>query len=155
MSEPIDFQKEKKRRRKAKAPDDDGPLHEMDERFALVKVGAENRVVEFTTGADGKPTVAFRTTRAFREEYGNRFIARGDTHKPIGDVWLKWSGRRTFQGITFAPQGAPEGWLIIGARCSWSAPRPLRDTVGSSARTRNRINDGSGCPALTAARSRS
>jgi len=113
MSEPIDFQKEKKRRRKAKAPDDDGPLHEMNERFALVKIGAENRVVEFTTGADGKPTVAFRTTRAFREEYGNRFIARGDTHKPIGDVWLKWSGRRTFQGITFAPQGAPECWLNL------------------------------------------
>ncbi|SDE93160.1 primase-helicase family protein [Rhodospira trueperi] len=113
MSEPIDFEKAKKQRRKAKSPDDDGPLHEMNERFGLVKIGAENRVVEFTTGADGKPTTAFRTTRAFREEFGNRFIPRGDAYKPIGDVWLKWSGRRTFQGITFAPQGAPDGWLNL------------------------------------------
>ncbi|MBB4287621.1 primase-helicase family protein [Roseospira goensis] len=113
MSEPIDFEKAKKQRRKAKSPDGDGPLHEMNERFGLVKVGAENRVVEFTTGADGKPTIAFRTTRAFREEFGNQFIKRGDTDKALGDVWLRWWGRRTFQGITFAPQGAPDGWLNL------------------------------------------
>jgi len=113
MTEPIDFEREKKRRRKTTSSDDDGPLHDMNARFGLVKIGAENRVVEFTTGADGEPTITFRTTRAFREEFGNRFIARGDSRKPLGDAWLKWGDRRTFQGITFAPQGAPEGWLNL------------------------------------------
>lgn len=113
MSEPTDFETAKKKRKKDRSPDDDGPLHALNERFALVKVGAENRVVEFTTGADGKRTITFRTTRAFKEEFGNRFIKRGEGHKPLGDAWLKWDGRRTCQGITFAPQGAPDGWLNL------------------------------------------
>ena len=55
----------------------------------------------------GRAMLQYITPHSFREHHGNRFVLiqgqKGPRSVPVGDAWMKWSGRRRYEKVVFAP----------------------------------------------------
>ncbi|BAE50323.1 primase-helicase family protein [Paramagnetospirillum magneticum] len=62
-----------------------------------------------------QPTQEFLTTTAFKDLFGiDRFYdAEQDRYTGLGHLWLKHKARRGYFGVTFNPEGAPDGWYNL------------------------------------------
>lgn len=99
-------------------PDD--VVAELNQRYALVIVGSKAIVVEDAVAEDGTPEDRFLLVEAFKLLHGNRFVR---THNQRGDVvskswaavWLTHRDRRTYVGVTFAPdtRACPPGYYNL------------------------------------------
>lgn len=87
----------------------DNKMAWMNERFAVVKVGGSVKLVDLQD-PDG---YSFMSKFDFKTLLENKFILKGDDRRPLADEWLKWSDRKTFEGVEFAPGGGRPGFLNL------------------------------------------
>lgn len=102
------------------------PLIELNEQFAVIgDIGGKCRVLGWTPSkVDPHIKVpSFQDFKSFSERHGAKYIAV-KTEKPNGDIieenkqlgayWLKWTGRKNYEGIDLVPNGPPvlEGNLL-------------------------------------------
>jgi len=97
----------------------DNPLIELNEKFSVIgDIGGKCRVLGWTPSkVDPHIKVpSFQDFKSFGERHGARYIAV-KTEKPNGDIieenkqlgayWLKWTGRKHYEGIDLDPSGEP------------------------------------------------
>ncbi|GEO81955.1 primase-helicase family protein [Pararhodospirillum oryzae] len=102
----ISLDEARRRRNAAKKQQDQdptAPLDRLNETCALVIMGSGVRIVRHGTDAKGKSSVSFLTEAAFTTLFGNETVVLDKKPVKTGQAWLEWPGRRTFEGITFAP----------------------------------------------------
>lgn len=81
-------------------------IQELNERFALVRMGSSVSIAEFKTGGD----IAFITPSAFREYFSNRRLGK----RSLGSAWISHRSRRTYADVVFRPDGqVPSGTLNL------------------------------------------
>lgn len=120
-------------------PDDLPPaIKELNERFALVRMGAKVAIAEFKASGD----IDFISTGAFRELFANRKFGK----RTLGAAWMHHPSRRTFEGgVVFRPDNdaPPEalnlwtGWAVDpdpDANCDLVL-RHIRDVLASGKET--------------------
>lgn len=95
------------------------PLIELNEKFAVIgDIGGKCRVLGWVPSkVDPRVKIpSFQDFKAFSERFGARYIEvevekkNGDVeveHKQIGAYWLKWSGRKSYEGIDLSPNAPP------------------------------------------------
>lgn len=124
------------------------PLIRLNQQYAVIgNVGGKCLVLEWQASqVDERVKVpSFQTFRSFSERYANEYITVTKTkHLKAGDedyqdevqlgaAWLKWTGRRTYQGVELAPNQAVElpngnynlwqGWGVMPAAGEWPLMR--------------------------------
>jgi uncharacterized protein DUF5906/TOTE conflict system primase-like protein len=78
-------------------------IAELNESHALVLLGDKPSVLKEGTSSDGRPTIEFLTTGAFRMWYGNRAVMVNEKKRSLGDLWLTHPDRRQYEGLAFLP----------------------------------------------------
>lgn len=119
----------------------DNPLIELNERHAVIgNIGGKCLVMEWVESpADEHVKIpSFQTFKSFSERYGAQYIDV-DVHKKNGDIerepkqigpfWLKWPGRKYYEGIGLEPSANPvlknntlnlwRGWDVSPKPGSW------------------------------------
>lgn len=119
----------------------DNPLIALNDQFAVIgDIGGKCRVLGWTPSkVDPHIKVpSFQDFKSFAERHGSRYIAI-KTEKPNGDIieenkqvgayWLKWTGRRSYEGIDLIPNGPPvldgnllnlwSGFAVAPAQGGW------------------------------------
>lgn len=79
------------------------PLEALNQKHAYVLLGGAGCVLWEKLDAQGRTVIDFVGVDAFRTFYKTTTFQSGRQTRPIGDAWLEWPGRRTYQGILFAP----------------------------------------------------
>jgi hypothetical protein len=97
--------------------DDDDPRRrrfaELNRSYAVVLAGDRVVVLREMSGSDGRPEVRFMSVEAFRTWKANELVAIGKRFEPLPDVWLRSPARRQYDGVTFAPDDAPDGYYNL------------------------------------------
>jgi hypothetical protein len=95
------------------------PLIELNEKFAVIgDIGGKCRVLGWVPSkVDPRVKIpSFQDFKAFSERYAARYIEvpvtkkNGEVEiepKQIGAYWLKWHGRKSFEGIDLSPNAPP------------------------------------------------
>lgn len=85
----------------------------LNQNHAFVLVGGRDAILRETRSPTGEITIDFLTITAFKQRYANiRFPVEMGSKvrvRSIADVWMEHPDRRTFEGVCFAPAGAPPG----------------------------------------------
>lgn len=85
------------------------PLEKINQQYAYITIGGQSRILWYTTDHEGKTKTETLTTQAFHDrllnqpqmQVGNKFL------QPSKE-WMKWSGRKTFDGLVFEPSGCSD-----------------------------------------------
>lgn len=100
----------------------DNPLIELNEQFAVIgNLGGKCMVLEWVPSkADENIEIpSFQTFRSFSERFSHRYIKvmkpksssnpdeLVEKAEQLGAHWLKWHGRKTFEGMDLDPAGGP------------------------------------------------
>jgi len=85
-------------------------LRRLNKRHAAVLMGSKFRVIREDWDEDNrKHLVSFLEVGAFHNFYGNKKVKvpHGDDYKckPVGQVWMEWGERRSYDNVVFAPSG--------------------------------------------------
>lgn len=121
--------------------DPDNPLIDLNKKHAVIgDIGGKCRVLSWAPSkVNPKLKVpTFRDFRAFSEWYGSQYInirtlkKNGDVEdeaKQLGAYWLKWTERKSYEGIDLEPNAAPvlegnilnlwSGYAVEPATGSW------------------------------------
>lgn len=93
------------------------PLIELNKRYAAIgDVGGKCLVMSWVGSkvSSGVKIPSFQSFRSFSERYGNQYVMvkregkNGETveeAKQLGPYWLKWTGRKSYEGIDLVPGG--------------------------------------------------
>lgn len=116
--------------------DPENPLIRLNEKYAVIgDVGGKCLVMGWVSGKVDAliPVPSFQSFKSFSERYANQYVivkgsdSKGnptEEAKQIGTYWLKWSRRRSYEGIDLVP-GAPDllpnGYLNLWRGFSVSA----------------------------------
>ncbi len=104
----------RRKRAKRKARVDDrilAAVEALNRRHALVLVGDRALVIREYTDERGDPQVGFMAPATFALWHaGQKFFNGGHLPVGIGGIWLEHPRRRQYDGICFAPEGAPAEW---------------------------------------------
>jgi hypothetical protein len=93
------------------------PIAELNQTYAVIRV--ENRVAILNEhlDADGLPTFSLLSPDNFKLWLANRkieiTIGEETERLPLAPLWIESPQRREFDGIAFAPQGAPRGYYNL------------------------------------------
>ena len=94
------------------APEQNNPLIKLNEKFCVIgdlggKCLVMSKVPSKVDRAIAVPS--FQTCKAFTERFAHQHVKTHgmDEAKPLGAYWLKWGGRRTFEGLDLVPGGEP------------------------------------------------
>ncbi len=102
------------RRRKKISAEIADAVEAINQRHALVLVGDKALVIREAIGEKGRPEIGFMGPDTFRLWHATRkFFNGGRGPMGIGAIWLEHPSRRQYDGICFAPDGAPEGWYNL------------------------------------------
>lgn len=127
------------------AETDAKPLIKLNERFCVIgDMGGKCLVLGWVNSKVDKSlkVPSFQTFKSFSERYANQYVLRRSTDKKgkpteemkqVGSEWLKWSRRRSYEGIDLVP-GGPQilpgdvmnlwsGFGIPAASGSWERMR--------------------------------
>jgi Family of unknown function (DUF5906) len=89
--------------------DDDPDLIEMNEKFAVVKIGGKTRIMSLEENPlfPGTKEPVFQTVADFRAFHLKRKKAIGDGRKEIGigHWWIEHAKRRQYEGVVYDPGG--------------------------------------------------
>jgi len=102
------------------------PLQKLNKDFAVISnIGGKCLVMTFD-----RKLPSFQSFKSFAERFANRYVVtkRVNSHgdsiekaEQMGTHWLKWSGRRQYEGIDLEPTGElPEGWYNLWQ--GWGVP---------------------------------
>lgn len=85
------------------------PLIKLNDQYAVIgNVGSKCLILSWVNSeVDQSVKIpCFQTFKSFAEHYANQYVKVAEEPKQLGPYWLKWTGRKTYAGITLAP-GAP------------------------------------------------
>ena len=95
------------------------PLQQLNEKYAVIgDIGGKCLVLSWVNSKvdDSLKVPSFQSFKSFAERYGNQYVtirsraADGtikEEAKQLGAYWLKWAGRRSYEGIDLVPNGEP------------------------------------------------
>lgn len=125
MTEPISLAEAKKAKGKAAretrriSVDDDDPVtvevRSLNATHAFVLMGGAAWILRDSVDWNGRPAIEFLSIGAFRQFFETSRYWDGETDRPdgLGSLWMKHPLRRTYAGVTMAPEGAREGWFNL------------------------------------------
>ena len=118
------------------------PLQQLNEKYAVIgDIGGKCLVLSWVNSKvdDSLKVPSFQSFKSFAERYGNQYVtirsraADGtikEEAKQLGAYWLKWAGRRSYEGIDLVPNGEPllpggylnlwSGFAVPPVAGSWS-----------------------------------
>jgi hypothetical protein len=82
------------------------PLIKLNEQYAVIgNIGSKCLVLSWVNShvAEDIKVPCFQTFKSFSERYANRYVKIDDESKQLGAYWLKWTGRKSFDGIDLVP----------------------------------------------------
>lgn len=82
------------------------PFEKLNKDFAFVQRGGF--VLQETTDERGRYTTEHLDIVAFNNWFANQPIQVGDRASTVSKEWMKWSGRRQYEGVVFMPQQQPD-----------------------------------------------
>jgi len=82
-----------------------GPLERMNTQYAFIVISGSGRVLWETTDSEGGSRTEHLTLETFRTLEAANQVRIGGKPRELSQLWLKWPGRRTYQGIVFDPSG--------------------------------------------------
>jgi hypothetical protein len=82
----------------------DKMVSELNEEYAVVKIGDKVRVLELTS-----PDLVLLRREEFRFFLSNQYVSNGETRIPVVDIWLKSPARRQFSSVVFEPGATDTG----------------------------------------------
>jgi hypothetical protein len=83
-------------------------VEELNQRHALVLVGDRALVLCERADDKGRPELGFLPPEVFRVWYGTEKLFYGSARpQGLGSIWIEHPRRRQYDGICFAPEGAP------------------------------------------------
>lgn len=90
----------------------------LNKKHALVAVAGQTFILTMTTNYKGEPEYLLGSFADMKNQYANeRSVARSLLNAKrdvsIAEIWMKHPRRLTYQGIVFAPQGAPEQFFNL------------------------------------------
>ena len=92
----------------AVAPTEDGgrghPFAEMNNAWALVVTGGGHHMLWETTDWCGRPIVEHIKEGTFHKYHAALEIQIGKKSEKLTEAWMSWKGRRTYDGLVFAPE---------------------------------------------------
>ena len=89
-------------------------VEELNKRHAHVMVGGKARILHIKTDPDhGWDIHEFYQQADFKSHYANRKVHDGKSIKTAGEIWLGHPDRRSYEGITFNPNGASESYYNL------------------------------------------
>ena len=89
-------------------------VDEFNKCHAHVMVGGKARILHIKTDPDhGWNIHEFYHQSDFKSHYANRKVPIGKHVKSAGDVWLNHPDRRSYEGVTFNPNGASDGYYNL------------------------------------------
>jgi len=109
LCESVIAQKEKEQKSGVKHVVD-----ELNKCHAHVMVGGKARILHIKTDPDhGWNIHEFYHQADFKSHYANRKVLVGKHLKTAGELWLGHSDRRSYEGVTFNPNGAGESYYNL------------------------------------------
>lgn len=90
--------------------DEKNPLIRLNKKHCVIgDIGGKCLVLSWVPSKvdDSVQVPSFQSFKSFSERYANRYIQVGEEVKQIGQHWLKWPARATFEGIDLIPNGPP------------------------------------------------
>ena len=106
LCESVIAQKEKEQKSGVKHVVD-----ELNKCHAHVMVGGKARILHIKTDPDhGWNIHEFYHQADFKSHYANRKVCVGKHVKTAGEVWLSHPDRRSYEGVTFNPNGVSDGY---------------------------------------------
>ena len=92
----------------------DAVMDELNKCHAHVMVGGKARILHIKTDPDhGWNIHEFYQQADFKSHYANRKVRVGKQLKTVGELWLSHPERRSYEGVTFNPNGASEGYYNL------------------------------------------
>ena len=92
----------------------DAVMDELNKCHAHVMVGGKARILHIKTDPDhGWNIHEFYQQADFKSHYANRKVRIGKQLKTVGELWLSHPERRSYEGVTFNPNGASEGYYNL------------------------------------------
>lgn len=89
-------------------------VKELNKCHAHVMVGGKARILHIKTDPDhGWNIHEFYQQADFKSHYANRKVRVGKHVKSAGQLWLSHPDRRSYDGVTFNPNGASEGYYNL------------------------------------------
>jgi len=81
----------------------------MNAKYAYVIAGGGAHILHETTNQEGKFDLQHLAVGAFHGFHANQLIQTdGKRAEPISEMWLRWSKRRTYEGLVFEPSGCDD-----------------------------------------------
>ena len=109
LCESVIAQKEKEQKSGVKQVVD-----EFNKCHAHVMVGGKARILHIKTDPDhGWNIHEFYHQSDFKSHYANRKVPIGKHVKSAGDIWLNHPDRRSYEGVTFNPNGVSDGYYNL------------------------------------------
>jgi hypothetical protein len=91
------------------APDDGklSPMDAMNKEYSYIKAGGF--ILQETVDAEGHPRIDHLSLSEFKGWFANKKMMQGKTERSMADIWMEWTGRREYAGVTFLPGVTPKG----------------------------------------------
>lgn len=88
----------------AAEPKDQHPFAKLSQSWAMVVTGGGHHMLWETTDWRGKPIVEHIKEGTFHKYHAALEIQVGKKSEKLTDAWMSWAGRRTYDGLVFAPE---------------------------------------------------
>jgi len=110
----VDLKDARRRRRGGGQSEIDDAVRRLNRTHALVMTGGRALILRESIDERGRLEPQFLRREDFCLWHGpEQFICADGKRRGIGDLWLKHAERRQYDGLVFAPEGAPEGWYNL------------------------------------------
>lgn len=80
------------------------PLEKLNREWAMVMTGGGHHILWETTDARDNPIVEHVKEGSFHKYNAAKEISVGKKNEKLTEVWMSWAGRRTYDGVVFAPE---------------------------------------------------
>lgn len=85
-------------------PEDLHPLEKLNREWAMVMTGGGHHILWETTDARDNPIVEHVKEGSFHKYNAAKEITVGKKTEKLTEMWMAWPGRRTYDGVVFAPE---------------------------------------------------
>lgn len=79
------------------------PFEVLNQHHAFVLAGGGDHILWETTDSDGLPMLVHLNTGSFHRRHLAWEIQVGKRNAPVTEEWMRWKGRRSYDGLVFVP----------------------------------------------------
>lgn len=104
------------------------PFEQLNTEYAFVLAGGGAHILWETTDAQGRYRLEHLATGAFHAKHAAEEIQVGKKSAPVTEEWMRWKGRRGYDGLVFLPeQRAPDRFYNLWRGFAY-VPSPTADS---------------------------